>query len=149
LEIQRVDANTVRPLRREILRPARPPEASIYDEDDDPQTVHLAAYNSDGSLVGCVTLFPEEYDAEPLAWRLRGMATISDVRGTGVGGALLAASVDVVTKANAPLLWCNARESAEGFYARYGFVGVGEIFELPLAGPHRRMVLRLSPAGRD
>jgi predicted GNAT family N-acyltransferase len=147
--IRRVDAQTVRPLRREILRPTRPLEASIYDEDDDPRTVHLAAYNADGSLVGCVTLFPEAYDTEPLAWRLRGMATSPDARGTGVGGALLGASLDVVTDAKAPLLWCNARESAEGFYARYGFVGDGEIFDLPLAGPHRRMVLRLAPAGRD
>lgn len=142
--IRRVDAETVRPLRREILRPTRPPEASIYDQDEDPRTVHLAAYDGNGSLVGCVTLFPETYDAELLAWRLRGMATMPQVRRTGVGGALLGASIDLVTEAGAPLLWCNAREPVKGFYARHGFVVVGEIFELPLVGPHRLMVRRLT-----
>lgn len=142
--IRRVEAAVIRPLRREILRPNRPPEASIYDQDDDLQTVHLAAYE-DGVVVGCVTLFPEEYDAEPLAWRLRGMATDPGVRGTGVGGVLLRESVDVVAAAGAPLLWCNARVSAEGFYARHGFIAVGDVFDLPAAGPHRRMYRRILP----
>ena len=141
--IRRVEAQVVRPLRHEILRPGRPLEASSYDVDADPRTVHLAAYDDTGAVVGCVTLFPEAYDDEELAWRLRGMATSPGVRGTGVGSALLRETVAVVTEAGAPLLWCNARESAEGFYARHGFVGVGELFDLPGIGPHRRMHLRL------
>lgn len=144
--IRRVDALTIRPLRRAILRPTRPPEASVYAQDDETGTVHLAAYDDGGDVVGCVTVFAQQTDDEPLAWRLRGMATTPEARGQGVGAALLAAAIDAVRAAGAPLLWCNARESAEGFYARYGFVPVGELFEVPVAGPHRRMLLTLSPA---
>ena len=139
--IRRVDAQTVRPLRRAILRPTRPPEKSVYSQDDAPDTVHLAAYDEHDALVGCLTIFPEAYEDEPRAWRLRGMATTPEIRGTGVGGALLLAALEVVRQAGAPLLWCNAREPAEGFYARYGFVGVGHRFDIPVAGPHRVMLI--------
>jgi len=146
--IKRVDAATIRPLRRAILRPTRPPEASIYRQDDDEMTVHLAAYDdATGELVGCVTVFPEPVDDEPRAWRLRGMAVAADLRGTGVGAALLAAAIEAVQSAGAPLLWCEAREAAEGFYEKHGFVGSGELFDVPVAGPHRHMRLNRSAPG--
>ena len=142
--IKRVDAGTIRPLRRAILRPTRPPEASVYDQDDDPVTVHLAAYDDgSGQLIGCVTVFPEPVPDEPRAWRLRGMAVEADRRGTGVGAALLAVAVDEVRATGAPLLWCEAREAAQGFYEKYGFIGSGELFTIPVAGPHRHMRLDL------
>lgn len=141
--IERVDAATIRPLRRAILRPTRPPEASIYDEDDDPATVHLAAYAGGTRLIGCVTVFAEALDDEPRAWRLRGMAVAEDRRGKGIGARLLAAAVDAVRDAGAPLLWCEAREAAQGFYEKHGFVSVGELFDVPVAGPHRHMRLPL------
>jgi GNAT superfamily N-acetyltransferase len=141
--IKRVDAATIRPLRRAVLRPTRPPEASVYDQDDDAATVHLAAYDGD-RLVGCVTVFPEPVDDEPRAWRLRGMAVEEGRRGTGVGAELLAVAVDAVRDTGAPLLWCEAREKAQGFYEKYGFVGSGELFEIPVAGPHRHMRLALA-----
>jgi GNAT superfamily N-acetyltransferase len=142
--IKQVDAATIRPLRRAILRPTRPPEASVYAQDDDPKTVHLAAYDDvSGGLVGCVTVFAEALDDEPRAWRLRGMAVEADLRGSGVGAALLATAIDAVRSTGAPLLWCEAREAAQGFYEKYGFVGSGELFEVPVAGPHRHMRLVL------
>ena len=143
--IKRVDAATIRPLRRAILRPTRPPEASVYDQDDAATTVHLAAYDDNtGALVGCVTVFPEAVADEPYAWRLRGMAVDAPLRGNGVGAELLAVAVDAVRSAGAPLLWCEARENAQGFYEKYGFVGSGELFEVPVAGPHRHMRLPLT-----
>ena len=146
--IKRVDAATIRPLRRAILRPTRPPEASVYDQDDDPTTVHLASYDdTSGELIACVTVFPEAVDDEPRAWRLRGMAVEADRRGTGLGAALLAAAVEAVRDAGAPLLWCEAREAAQGFYEKHGFVGCGELFPIPVAGPHRHMRLQLSATG--
>jgi GNAT superfamily N-acetyltransferase len=142
--IARVDAATIRPLRRAILRPTRPPEASVYQQDDDDTTVHLAAYDeTTGALVGCVTVFPEAVADEPAAWRLRGMAVKAELRGTGIGAALLAAATDAARSAGAPLLWCEARENAEGFYEKYGFIGQGDLFDVPVAGPHRHMRLDL------
>jgi GNAT superfamily N-acetyltransferase len=152
VSVRPVDVAVIRPLRREILRPTRPPEASVYEQDDLADTVHLAAYDDRGGLVGCVTVFPQSYDGEPLdgdttayrdAWRLRGMATTPEVRGTGVGRALLLAAIDAVAASGARLLWCHARAAAEGFYAKHGFVAVGVLFEIPVAGQHRLMRLAL------
>jgi predicted GNAT family N-acyltransferase len=147
--IQRVSVDVIRPLRRVVLRPGLPIEESAYAEDDLPSTVHLAAYAGDGGVVGCVTVFPEPHDGVADAWRLRGMATTPEVRGTGVGARLLAAAVDAARAVGASLLWCNAREPAEGFYARHGFVAVGELFDVGVIGPHRLMRLALErPAAR-
>ena len=144
--IERVSVAAIMPLRQRVLRPALPPERSSYAQDDDETTIHLAAYDESGAVVGCVTVFPEGLDDEPAAWRLRGMATAPEVRATGIGARLLAAAVDAVTSTGAPVLWCNARAPAEGFYARYGFAGVGELFDVTDLGPHRFMRLRLPPA---
>jgi predicted GNAT family N-acyltransferase len=145
--IRRVAVADVRPLRRRVLRPQLPPERSQYAEDADPVTVHLAAYDDDGEVVGCVTVFPSGIDDDPTAWRLRGMATTPEVRGTGVGAALLAAAVEATSAAGAELLWCTARATAEGFYARYGFRAVGDLFDVPELGPHRFMELPLDRPG--
>jgi predicted GNAT family N-acyltransferase len=142
--IARVDAATIRPLRRAILRPTLPPEASVYDQDDDATTVHLAAYDDSRHLIGCVTVFPEALDDEPHAWRLRGMAVVDELHGRGVGAALLREAVDAVRATGAPVLWCEAREAAQGFYAKYGFVGSGDLFNVAVAGPHRHMRLPLA-----
>jgi predicted GNAT family N-acyltransferase len=142
--IERVPIVAILPLRQAVLRPALPPEASSYAEDDAPTTIHLAAYEG-SDVIGCVTVFPEALADEPAAWRLRGMATDPVVRGTGVGARLLAAAIEAATATGAPLLWCNARAPAEGFYARYGFIATGELFDVPSLGPHRFMRLRLDP----
>jgi GNAT superfamily N-acetyltransferase len=145
--IRRVDAATIRPLRRAILRPTKPEDASVYAQDDDETTVHFAAYDEtdpDGDIVvGCVTVFPEGLDDEPAAWRLRGMAVQDGLRGAGIGAALLAAAVDAVRSRGVPLLWCESREPAQGFYEKYGFVASGDLFELLGTGPHRHMRLVL------
>jgi GNAT superfamily N-acetyltransferase len=143
-ELRRVDVEAIRPLRQEILRPSLPLEASAYAQDDEPQTAHFAAYDGD-VVIGCVTVFPEALDDVADAWRLRGMATAESVRGTGVGALLLNAAIDHVRAEGASVLWCNARDTAEGFYARYGFAPVGELFDVPPLGPHRFMRLALAP----
>lgn len=53
----------------------------------------------------------------------------------GVGGALLN-YVHRMAKLHGWELWCNARESAVSFYAKYGWSVEGELFEIPKIGPH-------------
>lgn len=143
--IERVDADRVLPLRQAVLRPALSIKESSYAEDPSPSTVHLAVIDDGGTVVACVTVFPSALDDAPRAWRLRGMATDPSIRGSGVGGRLLAAAIGAVGDAGGDVLWCNAREPAEGFYARYGFVGVGALFDVPPLGPHRFMLRPVVP----
>lgn len=133
--LRRVTAADVRPVRRSVLRPGAGDDELAYPGDDDPAAGHFGAYLG-GEPAGIASVFPQEYDGVPTAWRLRGMATTPAARGTGLGGLLLEACVDHVREAGGTLLWCNARTPARGFYERYGFEVVGEEFEITDIGPH-------------
>jgi len=118
-----------------------PETASVYPEDELPDTFHLAA-SIDGGIVGCITVFPEAFDDEP-GWRLRGMATAEDWRGKGVGAAMLRDAQRRVVELGGHLLWCNARLSAAGFYEGCGFRIVGPEFLAEMDIPHRKAVWRI------
>ena len=87
IQIRETDVSEILPLRHRILRLGLPESASWYPQDQTAETFHLAA-SVDGELVGCITVFPESWEAEP-GWRLRGMATAEAWRGKGVGTAML------------------------------------------------------------
>ena len=99
-------------------------------------------------VVAVGTVMPEPPPWEPGrldAWRVRGMATHPLARGRGHGTRVLAALVDHAWRHGGRFLWCNARVPARGLYERAGLVGRGEVFELPLIGPHIVMWRVLDP----
>lgn len=141
VEIRRISASEVIDLRHAILREGLPRESAIFEGDELVETQHFGGFLKD-RLCGVVTIFPAPFPPQPAvlpAWQLRGMATTPDVRGAGVGKALLQRCEESVQD-TARLLWCNARKAALGFYAHHGWQIVGEEFEIPTAGPHYRMV---------
>lgn len=143
VRIERVDAETVRPLRQHVLRPGRPAGEAGYAAD--PEAAHFAGYDSTGAVIGVATVFPEAYPATgESGWRLRGMAVAEPARGSGCGSSLLATVMAYATAAGGRLLWCNARVGALAFYERYGFTTDTEVFPVPGVGPHRRMRRELS-----
>ncbi|HVM13278.1 MAG TPA: GNAT family N-acetyltransferase, partial [Egibacteraceae bacterium] len=97
---------------------------------------HLGAFDGQ-RLVGIASLYREDRaGGPPGGWRLRGMATDADVRGTGFGAALLGGCVEHVVAEGGAELWCNARLSAVGFYRRAGFEVLSEEFDVPGIGLH-------------
>ncbi|MCO5170904.1 MAG: GNAT family N-acetyltransferase [Planctomycetes bacterium] len=126
-----------RALRRRVLRPHQPPEAMVYPGDEAPDTLHVGAYVGD-DLVGVASLYREAPpgEADPDAWRLRGMAVRPEDQGGGHGRALLAACLEHARTRGGRRVWCNARTTAAGFYARLGFEARGPEFDLPGLGPH-------------
>jgi GNAT superfamily N-acetyltransferase len=134
IEVRRVDAETVRPLRHSVLRAGADLSESVYPIDDLPDTVHLAAMCGD-VVVGTATVFPQPYDGRA-AWRLRGMAVTEARRREGIGFHLLGEVVDRVRSRGGDLLWCNARTSALAFYVRHGFTIVGQEFLAAHGVPH-------------
>jgi GNAT superfamily N-acetyltransferase len=128
------------PLRLAVLRPGRPIEAAQFPGDDAPTTRHFGAFR-DAQLLGIASLYLAELRERPgsRALQLRGMATAPEVRGRGLGRALVHASVKFARESRAELLWCNARIVAVGFYRKLGFEIVGDEFEIPDVGPHLRM----------
>jgi GNAT superfamily N-acetyltransferase len=139
--VRPITAAEARTVRLPALRAGLPPESAILDHDDDPGTRHFGAFEGT-RLVGVATFFPEDCPLRPgpRSWRLRGMATLSDMRRRGVGRSLLARGIGEAKASDAALMWCNARVSAQGFYEKLGFVAVGDAFTLPNSGPHYLMI---------
>ena len=134
--IRRVSSEEIRPLRHRFLRPGQTYEETLYPGDDRADSVHLGAFDGE-RLVGIASLYREDRAGGPTGgWRLRGMATDADVRGAGFGAALLEGCVEHVAASGGAELWCNARQSAVGFYRRAGFDVVSDEFDVPGIGAH-------------
>ena len=104
----------------------------------------------DGRLVTVGSLLPDpqEYGIAEGVFRLRGMVTVPECRGAGLGGALLDRGVTLVARQGGQLVWCNGRTGAVGFYRRHGFAPVGDEFDTPGTGPHIRFVRTITDAER-
>jgi GNAT superfamily N-acetyltransferase len=133
--IELVTRDQILPVRHRVLRPRLPLETAKYPEDAHPDIFHLAEIVDD-EIIACVTFFPEPTPQGEPAWRFRGMATIPDRQGQGIGGRLLERGVIEVARRGGTLVWCNGRSNAAAFYLRHGFVTRGEEFEVPPVGPH-------------
>jgi GNAT superfamily N-acetyltransferase len=147
VRVEAVAAEDVRPLRGSVLRPGQAPDELVYPGDDHADALHAAILDPEagGTIVGIATVAPEGHprDPRPGDWRLRGMATSPEVRGRGLGAALLAACLHHARDRGGERVWCNARVTAEGFYLRAGFVAEGARFDLPDIGPHVVMAVSL------
>jgi GNAT superfamily N-acetyltransferase len=124
------------PLRQKVLRPHQTLEQLQQAGDDDPETAFFAAYDSEHRVVGTASVRRESAPWGEPGWRLRGMATEPELRGRGIGAAVLARAIDYVARLGGGLLWCNARVPAQRFYERAGFQTRGDPWIDPDIGPH-------------
>ena len=142
IQIRRVPVDEIVDVRHEVLRHGLPRESAIFEGDSDSDARHYGAFEQ-GRLIGCATLHKNRWEGEP-AWQLRGMAVAQSHRGTGVGRQLLDfIEADLRSHNGALLLWANARVPAVPFYEKLGWRVVSEVFEIPTAGPHRKIRKRL------
>ena len=139
-----VDAEAVRPLRGEVLRPGRALAERSFAGDDAPDTLHLAARVGE-RIVAIASVMCEDCPrvASARAWRIRGMATAPEMRGRGIGAVLLARCEQHARDLGGTLLWCNARVRARRLYERAGLHVVGEPFDIPPIGKHYVMCKEL------
>jgi GNAT superfamily N-acetyltransferase len=139
IRVEPVAVDSIVDLRHQVLRQGLPREAALFDGDNNPSSLHFGAFDGH-RLVGCVTLHASRWE-EQSAWQLRGMAVAPEYRKAGVGGALLRVAEDhLSTDGKTRMLWCNARVPAAAFYQKFGWQIVSEVFEIPTAGPHVRMI---------
>jgi ribosomal protein S18 acetylase RimI-like enzyme len=139
-----VHAAMVRPLRGEVLRPGEAPERLIYPGDEEPGTLHMAAFRA-GEVVGIVTVMADGHPSSPRPgdWRIRGMATAASMRNAGIGSDLLTRCETHAREQQGTRLWCNARIGARTLYERIGMTVGGEVFEIAGIGEHYLMSKRL------
>jgi predicted GNAT family N-acyltransferase len=139
IAVRVVDGAATRELRRAVLRPAWP-VGSVMHGDDNPAALHLAAMDADDRLIGSCVLLPRPYALLPeqdAAWQLRGMATVPERRGQGVGAAVVTRALAEISLRGGRLVWCEARIAAVDFYRRHDFTVDGPEFEHAETGiPH-------------
>jgi len=147
LHIEVVGAADTYDLRRRVLRQGRPDAHVSFAGDRSAGAFHLAVRSAPGGdLVAVASFSPEPAAARPgrQAVRLRGMAVDPMWQGQGLGRLLFEEAVSRLRQAGADVLWANARDSALGFYVRFGMEVVGEGFVPAASGvPHHVVVLDL------
>lgn len=107
-------------LRHEVLWPDKPFDYVKLEEDHD--GLHFG-FVLEEQLISVISLFITDQTAQ-----FRKFATESSQQGKGYGTTLLKHVIAESTKRNVQTLWCNARQSASGFYERLGFNIVSEVW---------------------
>lgn len=108
--------------------------------DDAETTRHYGVFDEAGRCLACLTLMREDLDGRP-GIQLRGMAVDPTHHGRGLGRRLLDFALADADPEQRFVIWCNARQTAVGFYEKTGWRAVGERFDITGVGPHYRMVL--------
>jgi len=146
VRIELISAEDTRPIRHAILRPGMPVESLIYPGDDARATFHMGTRDGAGALVGIISFYDEPIPGTIApAWRIRGMATLPKHRGLGLGAKLVETGIAQAHRAHQGPIWCNARTTAAGYYAKLGFDQWGDEFDITGIGPHVVMVRVVKP----
>jgi predicted GNAT family N-acyltransferase len=120
LSIEQITPQLTWRLRRDILYPGEYMHNMEMEEDN--HGYHFGAFE-DNALVGVVSLFQQGSD-----WQFRKFAVTTNTQKRGIGTQLLSYITGFIERENGTRLWCNARLSATGFYAKFGFTETGAIF---------------------
>ena len=108
-------------IRFEVFVDEQKVPAEIELDDMDAVCLHAVAYDEAGNAIGTGRLLPDGHIGR--------MAVRQPGRGTGVGGAILTLLMDKARARGDAAVVLNAQIVAAPFYARHGFVQLGEQFE--------------------
>jgi GNAT superfamily N-acetyltransferase len=144
MRVRFIKASDTHALRLLVLRPGGTLDDVDFANDRLAGGFHLGVHIGE-HRIAVASFYPEAHK-ELMGWkqyRLRGMATHPDLMGQGAGTRLMRFAMEHLKAQHADLLWCNAREKAEGFYEGVGLVVHGERFDIPGIGGHYVMYRRL------
>lgn len=140
LSIKTTEASEILKVRLDILRKGMTLEDCHFSGDNDPESIHFAAFASD-HIIGCCTLTVNPQSTiKDSYYQLRGMAVLEDYQGSGIGRKLLLAAESKLIELGQKVLWFNARTPAVGFYQKYGYQALGNEFIIEGVGPHYKML---------
>jgi len=107
-------------LRQQVLYPAQKLYEMEMDEDN--YGIHFGAFTED-KLVGIISLFQEG-----TSFQFRKVAVLPELQKMGIGNQMLNWVEAFALSEGGTLIWCNARESAIGFYIKAGYSHTGKFF---------------------
>jgi ribosomal protein S18 acetylase RimI-like enzyme len=120
LSIEQIAPENTWRLRRDVMYPGH--KMFEMELEDDPEGIHFGAFMDD-KHVGVISLFQKGTD-----FQFRKLAVDPMVRNRGIGSRLLKQVIDHAKENGGTRMWCNARDSAFGFYLKHGFCQTGESF---------------------
>lgn len=120
MQIQPIHWQQTIALRHRVLWPNKAPEFCHVDGDE--EALHYGAFINN-ELVCVASVYLSDDKA-----RLRKFATDNHFQNQGIGSRMLAFIIDSLKGTQAITFWCDARESALGFYRRFEMQTCGERF---------------------
>ena len=131
-------------IRNEILREGKLTlDQCRFPGDEAEGAFHLGYFDKE-KLVCIATFHPKNHEKYPgIGFQLRGMATLEDYRGKGIGNQLVNFAIVYLRGQKANYIWCNARKKAIKFYQNIGFEIISDEFEVPGIGPHHVLYLKI------
>ncbi len=141
--IKEIQAAETYALRIEVLRNGISKNYK-FEGDNDKSSFHIGAYYKN-KPIGICTFIKRTYPSihNKHAYQLRGMAVHPEHQKKGVGKKMIRYSIELLLSKDCPILWCNAREVAVGFYKRIGFQCIDKPFNIPGIGLHYVMYKKL------
>lgn len=140
--VERILPEQTYEIRKKVLR-ENIPLPYEFKGDFDKDTVHFGAFINE-SMVGVASFMKVKFkEYEGIHYQLRGMATLSEFQGKGVGKSLLETADAFLKDVGCTLVWCNARVVALNFYKKNGYQTVGDEFDIQYIGGHFVMFKKL------
>ncbi len=120
MEIKPIPWQQTIPLRHSVLWPKKP--SGYCHLEDDINGLHFGAFIN-GVLVCVASVYLKSNKA-----RLRKFATDTRYQNQGIGSKMLVYVIQSIKNSPAESFWCDARESALGFYQRFDMYKCSERF---------------------
>ncbi|RAR71449.1 GNAT family N-acetyltransferase [Flavobacterium aciduliphilum] len=145
IELKKIDASELIPIRHLVLRDGRPIETCIFEGDTLSSTIHFGLF-FEHELIGVASLYSSKNKKLSNAdqYQLRGMAILPKYQQKGFGRRLLEHCENQLKTQSNRLLWFHAREKAVPFYKKLGYTILGDFFIIESIGPHVVMYKNLS-----
>lgn len=142
IEFKSVSLEQIQQLRKINLYTNNLNYLANYKEDEYKKTKHYGLFK-DNKLVSGLTLVENTKGLKEKDAQIRGMFTIKSEIKKGYGSMLIKNVVIKSKRNKIKTIWCNARISALKFYKRNEFIEVGEKFDIPLVGTHKKLVRKV------
>jgi GNAT superfamily N-acetyltransferase len=142
VRVEQVPAEATRPLRQQLLRQNSTLDDLARLDGAYPTAGYYAALDDHDQVLATASARPEAPPWPHTAtrpWRVRGVATVADLRRQGIGAAVMRAVLDHIRLHGGDFAWLNGRTPARPFYERLGFAQHGGEWEDPESGPHVTM----------
>lgn len=110
-------------LRNQILREPLGLKLTSEELDSEKEDILIASFDDD-DMMGCCILTP----VNPSTIRLRQMAVPATLQGKGIGASIMSFAEDLARDKGFSRIIMHARDTAIGFYEKFGFRVVGDQF---------------------